>query len=222
MLGLTLYALLSAACGLETRGSVLFETNDAGADAAVQIELRGETTSALEGGDSGSPYTDLCPDEQILIGYTGTLREISVTADAIEVLGSLDGVCARASLAADATLALSSADMLTTRGEPRGAYGAWTRLCPADHALVGVAGHAGLAVDQLALVCARWLFDAAHGSFAVASELTLPSIGGSGGTEFELRCPEGQVARGQALRSGRWIDAFGLVCATPTHVPARP
>lgn len=192
---------------------MLFESGDAGGDAA-QIELRGETATAIEGGDSGSPHVDLCPDEQILIGYSGMLREISVTADDIEVVGSLEGVCGRLTYGAG-TVTVSSGELLATRGEARGAYGAWSRLCPADHTLVGVAGRAGLAVDQLALVCARWQFDAEREEFVLASETTLPSVGGDGGTEIDLHCPAGQTARGHDLRAGRWIDAFGLVCATP-------
>jgi hypothetical protein len=40
--------------------------------------------------------------------------------------------------------------------------------------------------------------------------------GGDGGEPYDVRCPDGEMARGQELRAGQWIDSFGLVCARPT------
>jgi hypothetical protein len=53
----------------------------------------------------------------------------------------------------------------------------------------------------------------------MGASVTLPAAGGDGGMPFEQACPAGQLARGEALRSGEWIDAFGLVCGTPVLAP---
>jgi hypothetical protein len=219
-------SLGSAACSLETRGPVLFETLDAGtvdtsacadtgAVCATAIGLTGGADTELEGSDSGTAYADLCPDEQVLLGYAGTLREISATSENIEVIGSLEGVCGQLAYDESGAVLVSPLDVLPTRGEPRGAYGAWTRLCPTDHALVAVEGRAGLALDQLILVCARWQHSPEQATLARVSESRLTQVGGDGGKEIALACPAGQLARGHQLRAGRWIDAFGLSCGMP-------
>ena len=52
----------------------------------------------------------------------------------------------------------------------------------------------------------------------LSSELPTPleTVGGDGGSAFQDGCPLGQMARGSNVRSGEWVDAFGLICGTPS------
>jgi hypothetical protein len=96
--------------------------------------------------------------------------------------------------------------------------GTWTESCPPDEVVVGIEGRSGVALDALALDCARWSVTSTPTgpALAMASSETSTANGGDGGSAFSLPCPEGQMARGGDLRSGVWIDALGLVCGIPT------
>jgi len=48
-----------------------------------------------------------------------------------------------------------------------------------------------------------------------------PTWGGGGGSPFDLACPSGQFVTGIIGRSGSRVDAFGVVCGTPTLVEDR-
>jgi hypothetical protein len=178
----------------------------------AQLQLEAGSSTPHEGGDSGTEHDDLCPAPQVLIGYTGSLREVSTTDPVFETITLLDGLCGSLQLGPQGSIGVIAASPLPSRGEASGSYGAWSQRCPADQVLVGAEGRAGIALDQLALICATPQVDA-QGALQLTQESTLPAAGGDGGTPFMLRCPEGQVAWGQHLRSGRWIDAFGLHCA---------
>lgn len=228
-------ALTLLGCGLETRGPVLVERDaasqdtDAPDDAGCSVPscnaavvLEDDSLTPHIGGDAGSAYIDRCADSQLLIGYAGSLREISATAAPIEVVTSLEAVCGVPSFSDTGALRIGASQRLPVRGDTRGSYAAWTRLCPSDHVVVGVDARAGLALDRLALKCAAAVLDPATDALSFASELTLQAAGGGGGNEVHMACPSGQVARGHTLRAGRWIDAFGLICATPQPAIAGP
>ena len=218
-----------AAC-LETRRSVLFQARDASAaDAgscgepstpcAGDIRLEPGSETPIVGGDAGTAQADLCPEPQVLIGYAGTLREIEALPTDSEVISSLVGLCGTLALAESGELVVRAESPLPERGEQRGAYGPWTRACPADTTLIGADARAGLALDQLRLRCARWQLEPGSDAPSVAEESELTPIGGEGGKAFVIACPAGQVARGHDLRAGRWIDAFGFLCARPRIGP---
>jgi hypothetical protein len=86
--------------------------------------------------------------------------------------------------------------------------------CPADYALVGVKGRAGMWINNLFLVCAR----VNGGTLGDVKELTYSSqrIGGlASGTftrEYAVRCPAGQVAKGVMVYRGLYINQVGLYC----------
>jgi hypothetical protein len=95
----------------------------------------------------------------------------------------------------------------------------WTQLCPPDQVVIGFVGNAGDALDHVAFVCAPWA--AANGSAGAPLAMQMPATtlaaaGGDGGMPFQELCPSGQLAVGSNLHSGQWVDAFGLVCGTPT------
>lgn len=51
------------------------------------------------------------------------------------------------------------------------------------------------------------------GTAAPASATITERIGGPGGTDFELRCPEGSIAVGARAHAGAWIDGLMLLCS---------
>ena len=179
--------------------------------------LTGESLTEQHGGPYGNPYRDKCPQDQVLIGYFGSVRE--VYANPTRLISSLQAVCGALAVSSD-VVHVSPAGALPVRGTP-GDVATWLQMCPDDHAIVGFEGRAGLALDRVAFVCGRWEVsspDAGKALF-VTSTTTFLSAGGDGGMAFQNRCPAGQVARGHSLRAGTWVDALALVCSTPTWVP---
>ncbi len=94
----------------------------------------------------------------------------------------------------------------------------WVSMCPADEVVVGFTGTSGSGFDQVAFVCAPLSAPEAGAGdpLSIGPTTTLASVGGSGSDAYQDACPSGQVARGSNSRSGEWVDAFGLVCGTPT------
>lgn len=222
--GLLCFGGLLAACGIETRGWVLSERDAASGPASVRdagcpacdggVVLVGESETPLHGSQGGMPYEDLCPQGEAAIGYRGSIGDVSASAAPLEVITSLQVICGALSTRDDGAVAISRAGTLPLRGTTFDL--AWSQLCPVDQAIVGVAGRAGVALDQVAFVCARVAVTPADGGdAATASTTELAPAGGDGGSAFRDACPPGELARGHHLRAGRWIDAFGLVCARP-------
>jgi hypothetical protein len=190
-----------------------------------QVTLDGGSTTELRGGEGGVAYLDVCPSDQALIGYVGSLQDIGTRATPVHAVGSLQGLCGALELAADGVLRVTTVDALPERGEPDAArrLSDLEQRCPADHVVVGVDGRAGLAIDQVAFVCAR-IRAAASGRdggspFEHADGAVLAASGGDGGSAFSERCPPGALARGHHVNAGRWIDAFALSCAWPELAP---
>jgi hypothetical protein len=90
--------------------------------------------------------------------------------------------------------------------------------------MVGFIARAGAYIDQVAFRCAPLRISAEGGTYSLSlgeATTTLP-VGGDGGNLFPpIDCPAGAIATGTAMRSGAAIDAFGLVCATPSLVFTR-
>lgn len=234
LLGVALAGALLAGLALAgcsgTRRLVLFE-RDAGSDAGTRSEpdagcaecgtalgLDGGLEGALHGGVSGTLRSDLCPAQQVLIGCTGSVQDIGL--EPLPVIGSLQGLCASLRLAPDGAVHTDAGASLPVRGDPEtpSTLARFEQRCAAGHVVVAVEGRAGLALDRLALVCARLQARMLDGgvAFERGGELALPAQGGDGGSAFREPCPPGWLANGLRLRSGRWIDGFGLVCARPT------
>jgi hypothetical protein len=194
-------------------GGAAADVSPVGAPAGAVV-LGGQSLTGQQGGDGGTAYTDLCPGNQAVIGYQGfvTGPEIGLT-----IIGAIQGVCGELSLGggsvttdAGATLPMRG----TTQDVP------WTQMCPADEVVVGFSGRSGAALDQVAFECAPWTAsnDVDGGALSAGTIVTLTPAGGDGGSPYEDTCPSGQLARGSNLRAGNWVDAFGLVCGTPTLV----
>jgi hypothetical protein len=223
--GIAILAVLSQACGSETRGWVLAELgNESGAGdvgcslCEGQIVLEGASATEQHGSlTSGTLYTDICPGSQALIGYAGTVIDfVQADGSILSLIGSLQGFCGELGFSAGGRMTVLPGAALPLRGRS-GDVATWSQMCPGDSVVVRFDGHSGIALDQVAFTCASWvapLSDAGR-ELSIDVTTTLPAAGGTGGGAFQDGCPFGQMARGQAVRSGSWIDAFGLVCATP-------
>ncbi len=91
------------------------------------------------------------------------------------------------------------------------------RFCPSDQVVVGFDGNSNGYFSQLALICAPLAVTIGTGAYAlqIGATTELPPVGGAGTPAPTTHCPAGQIARGDPLRSGQWVDAFSLACATP-------
>lgn len=185
------------------------------ADASAALD--GSGAVELHGGDGGIAYVDLCPEDQALIGYLGSVQDIGTRAEPLHAVGSLQGLCGALELGPERELRVSSSAALPVRGDPNALrqVGAFEQRCPADQVVVGVEGRSGIALDRVAFVCARIRAGTSDGGPELEHDdvAALQPAGGDGGTAFSGRCPPGELARGHQLRAGRWLDAFGLVCA---------
>jgi hypothetical protein len=223
-------ATLAACAG--TEGRVLWEERDATVvteDAApvgpvdagaLVLTLSGETPTALFGGDEADKYVDVCPENQALIGYRGTIEsDVFVDEDsAVPVIGSLEGVCATLSVSPAGKVTATEAGLLPRRGLAE--EDPWEQRCAEDEIIVAFSGNSGIALDRIGFTCSAWQVweDGGTPTLSRGPLHALESAGGPGGGAFSDGCPAGQLARGSATRAGSWIDAAGLICGMPVVV----
>ena len=226
-----------AACG-ETRALILGEVPfvDAGVvgvldagpapsdDAAIvdsgcasctfPVALGDATSTAEQGGTTGTAYTDTCPSSQAVIGYQGFLTAPSV---GLTLIGGIQAICGSLVVSESPPYALTTSAGVTLPLRGTSQTSPWTEMCPADQIVVAFGGNSGGALDQVAFLCAPWNASSGGGgaTLSMGAPVALASVGGDGGMPFQESCPPGQLAIGSTLHSGQWVDAFGLVCGTP-------
>jgi hypothetical protein len=172
--------------------------------------MSGSSRTGLHGGADGVDFLDVCPMDQVVIGYRGTIDQ--------EVLTTVQTLCG--SLAAVAPrpyrVEVTAAPALPRHGGASGT--AWETTCPSHQVVIGATGRSGLLVDGIRLQCAPL---AEVGGMLSAGAITTQSyVGGTGGSAFSVPCAAGQVARGTDGRTdSTYVNAFGLVCGTPALVP---
>jgi hypothetical protein len=217
---------LFTGCG-ETRGIILGEallvdaasppdaasSPDAAPDDSATI-ADGETLTAQAGGPGGVSYVDICPGNQVVIGYQGFVTAASVGATLVGAIETVCGVLAFAEASPDITT--SPGATFPMRGNSRA--GPWAQMCPADEVVVGFSGHSGLYLDQITFECAPWVVTDGGdgGDLSSESAVTLTAAGGDTGGPSATPCPSGELARGSNVRAGDWVDAFGLICGPPS------
>jgi hypothetical protein len=167
----------------------------------------------------GSPFSETCPTDQVLIGFNGTSD--LPNAGAFPYADTLEGVCGTISISGSSPYAITitRTGMLTRQGDPGPIV--QNRICQAGQIIVGFDWRTGMYVDQLTFRCAPLTIanDGASFKLSIGAATALSPIGGSGGTAVgQTNCPDGQIATGNVGRQGQLIDAFGLLCATPSLV----
>lgn len=84
----------------------------------------------------------------------------------------------------------------------------FTLNCPDGKVLVGIRGRAGSFIDSIRGVCKRF-DEIGNGTGTETTAL----VGGTGGTSnYELRCPSGEVVVGLKARAAWLVDRLQIVC----------
>jgi hypothetical protein len=190
-----------------------------GGPAPVTVKLTAGADTTLRGSMGGTLSRDVCPEDEMLIGVSGS-------TNGVPYLIGLQAVCGTSELVSAGggafRLAFDAGSVLAMRGWNHASGTEFTRTCPDDRVLVGFRGRSGALIDQLTLRCGRVVYVQDGGGgwmHQVEDVLDLDPAGGTGGSEFDqTNCPAGQVARGSNIRHGDGVDAFGMVCATPEPV----
>lgn len=180
----------------------------------VGIGLQGLHYTAQAGTpDGGLPHEDACPSGQVVIGYQGYLDP------GMGYHAQLQARCGTPAISGGGPYAVTITPAGLTPPEGNASYASlWTRLCAPNQAIVGFSGRSGAYIDLLRFDCASLLLTGAPGSYLVSIGATtvLPDVGDMGPSSFDdTRCPKGEVATENHLRSGDFIDAFGLGCSKP-------
>jgi len=167
-----------------------------------------------------TPFSDRCPDGQVLIGFNGTVDD-PAAANAKTYLRSAQAICGELAVSADEPYAVT-----VTQTDPLPMHEVASTqmqmaLCPPNQVVTGFAGRSGLWMDSVDVRCAPLSILGASPKFVlvVGTAAKAGTIGGpTGGSPFDpLECAPGDLAVGQIIRtlySGAVLGAFGLQCAT--------
>jgi hypothetical protein len=242
-------ALVASGCGIETSGFVLHAIpgvdasidREAGAvDATFEeacatcprtIVFSDPTNTPQPGGDGGAPSLDVCPEGQVVIGYNGSLNSTNLSNNGmpITVIGSIQTVCGRITVD-DPSAIFASIKVGDTLAPHPNKPNSWNGICPSDKAVVGFMGGSGDAFDRVAFQCTGLRITKGPTGDVLSPDVsTIQVLSANGGDAasamFSEVCPEGKVAQGSNVRigtsnnGGSWVEAFGIVCATPNVVP---
>jgi hypothetical protein len=159
----------------------------------------------------------MCPGDQVLIGYQGTLAN-PFTDPTIQVVSSLQLLCGEVDVtsgpdAGAPQLSISAGATLPVQGSVGNSP--FSAQCPAGQAIVGIYGHSGLAVDQVGFDCAP-LTRHPDGTVSVGSSTPLTAYGGNGGSAYNDPCPSGQVVRGCDINTSGFLYSIDAECAAPS------
>ena len=180
------------------------------APTTVRLESQSQT---LKRGAGAPTYTDLCPSDEVIIGFEGFTSRNPMYSYMV----GLGGVCGRVSFSSGSTAAaIVQTSKLPQRPGRDGV--AWTRMCPSNQLVIGFAGRAGDWMNKFSFRCVPLLVSGSNGQYTASwgPVTVLPEVGANAGTEFPATdCQSGQVGRGAISGGSSWLDAFALVCATP-------
>jgi hypothetical protein len=239
--------LATASCG-ETSGFVLRQSPP-GVDASIDREagpidatfeeacaacpraiVFGDPTNTPQpGGEGGMPYFDVCPEGQVVIGYNGSLNSTALVNNGvpITVIGSIQTVCGRITVD-DPSATFASIQLGDTLAPRPDKPNSWNVICTNQRAIVGFSGGSGDAFDRVAFQCMGLRITKGPTGDVLSPDTTtlevLSANGGDAASAMFTEACEGKVAQGSNIRTRTnnmqsWVEAFGLVCATPNLVP---
>ena len=185
----------------------------------IALLTGGVTIVMGSGGNTDADFTDTCPSGQALTsfdGATGPNFGVSVVSELIGHCSSLQ--VGTPDVNGFATTAIAGG-MLPVRGGATATI--WTVACPPDQFVVGIAGHSGSSVDQIALKCAPVsLVPSGTAWIGQTGQVTVGDpVGGQGGGANNASCVPGQVATTAHVKVitdtvPNLIGGLGLLCST--------
>jgi hypothetical protein len=183
-------------------------------DVAIGAQTTPSATRAPSAG--GTAYSDVCPANQALIGFKGTVD----AAGGMSYLRSVQGVCGNLAVTGSGPYMVTIAQAGTLPVRESASAVAQSITCLSNQVMVGFGGRSGGFIDALTFRCAPLTIGGTAPSYklGLGTVTTTGIIGGAtGGVDFaSIDCGAGMVAVGQAPHGGAAIDSFGLVCATPS------
>ena len=175
--------------------------------------FRTSSVTSAAGGGGGKSFTLDCPSNRVLVGIRGRAHSW---------IDRIQGVCAKVNY--DGSWSGST----TNTGYKGGNGGqSFSRLCPQGRAVSGIAGRAGMFVDQIRIYC-RSLVNANEEGLRKAGRLTggrlgVSSAGGRGGKAFgRYDCLDNMPGRGLSGKSGNYLDRIQLRCRAGSTLPSQP
>lgn len=177
----------------------------------------GNASTTEEGGGNHTmvtPFSDDCPEGQVLTGLTGRLT--SQGLGAAVVLGRVQGECSTLSLQdADPTAVDSAAgaSLIEHGGFQEG--GNWQLTCPDGSVITELEGRAGSIIDSLEVTCTPLQIDGTGSaqSLELGAASTEGPAGGNGGAPFgPVACPNGEIAAGLAGDTNSYVIRLALRC----------
>jgi hypothetical protein len=193
---------------------------------SIVLNLSNAVTSMLWGGDGGRQFPpDRCGVGEAVVGYQGTVNGNTLVNNdaAVAVIGSIQAMCGRL-LSDDSatTVTWVQSASLPVRGTPTTMF--WFAQCNTDEVVVALKGGYGDAFDQIDVICGKIQLAPATGGKVVTVDPTAGRLvgqaGGDGfGATYDFSCGKDKIVIGSVVHAGLLIDAFGVICATPTFVP---
>ena len=181
------------------------------------ITLNGQNSTRQYGDMQGSFYADVCPGNEVVIGYLGNVDSRFPTS-----IAQLQAVCGTLSVGSSPGCAVRIVRDSTPPQRGGTGTSAFMQMCPPNEVVVGFQGRAGTLLNQISFTCAPLAVSRTEVGYAVslgATQVTEPS-GGSGGRTFKDACSDGQIARGNNIfisnNGARGVvESFGLICGAP-------
>lgn len=192
-------------CGAEGVARGLYGRSGASVDAVGMLCRSEDTaaafpfftaskTNALGNTTGGVPFALSCHSDEVLVGVNGRSGAF---------LDKLAPLCVKAD-----EWGKWSSDVIGRGAAGNNGGNAFSRLCPVDQAVSGLAARTGTYVNQVTLQCQPL---ASPGRLK-AGVTTLEGAGNAAGAANGAACTNGQPANGLYGRAGWYIDAVGLAC----------
>lgn len=144
------------------------------------------------GGTDGTQGSALC--DGTLVGFDVRLTLYNSANGPVTILGYVSNRCRRDN---------GSLYNVTGGGGSSGDQG--STYCPAGYVGIGIKGRSSTKIDAISLICGNI-------NDLTDTKTTTPA-GGTGGTDFEYRCPYPSVATGINYRaSSAWVISIQLIC----------
>jgi hypothetical protein len=186
------------------------------------VVISSATTSITRfGGTGGEPFDQRCPAGQALVGLRSNEHNYVNSADTYLI--GLQGVCASLLVPGNGTAVEQTAVTelpWAGRSDSGTTFLQRDLSCPGGHVIVGMVAWWDLPihVEHIQFHCAPLTVAAGlPGTLSTGGIVSLPITGTSQPTGAEATaCPTDQIVVGYVGRAGSRLDAFQLICASPT------